>query len=539
MRRAKILNVDDNEAGRFAVTRMLESAGFIVDEVGTGHEALTHAEQLPDLILLDVKLPDLDGFEVCRRIKSNPRTAAIPVLYMSAHFVAASHRVHGLDLGAEGYITEPVGQHELIATVRAVLRTKEAEATQRFLAQASQLLATRLSADEALSMIARHAVPFLAGVCLVHKVDDDGEAELLTVIHDRTALDAHERPPRFRTDVCRDATHGLLWVLKTGRPELKTDAADPALLREALCIDGAGWARDVGATSYVCVPLVARGRTLGALTLLSTDGRRYGERELLLAEELAARCALLVDNLRLYEVAQRASSAREHLLNVVSHDLKTPLSSVLMNATRALGHVPPGEHGPPMRKHLSGIMRAAERMDHLIRDLLDLASIDAGKLSLSKQTVTTRELIDHAIELLEPLALEKGVVLSVDMRGPPTLLVDQERILQVLSNLLGNAIKFTPGSGRVTITVSEQPGWARVVVSDDGPGISEEQLPHLFDRFWQGPGHARLGTGLGLSIAKALVEAHGGHIEAESGLGLGSTFSFSIPSAPASTPAAT
>ena len=228
--------------------------------------------------------------------------------------------------------------------------------------------------------------------------------------------------------------------------------------------------------------------------------------------------------------ARRAVRTREEVLAVVSHDLKNPLGSIALSTQLLRRLIPPGEEGERMRNHARTIERSVERMDRLIRDLLDMASLQAGQLKLDQARYEVGELVREGLLLLEPLAIEKGIELRTRLpRERYWVCCDRERVFQVLSNLVGNALKFTPEGGTVTVAAEPEGDFVRFSIQDTGPGIPAEALPHLFEPFWQAKDTARMGTGLGLTISRGLVEAHGGWLEVESQQGLGSTFSFTLP----------
>jgi signal transduction histidine kinase len=283
--------------------------------------------------------------------------------------------------------------------------------------------------------------------------------------------------------------------------------------------------RALATCSAMVVPLSARGRTLGAITLVaSRSDRRYGTEDLAMAEELGRRAGVAMDNARLYDEAQRAIRARDDVLAIVSHDLKNPLEAIYLSSAMLLRT----GAAPRLRRHAETIQRSAARMDRLIRELLDLSSIEAGRLVVEPRPEPLDAVVEEALAGLSPLALERGIALAADTGGArDPVRCDRERILQVLSNLVGNALQFTPRGGHVTVRATLAPAEARVEVRDDGPGIPPAQLRRVFDRYWKSG--SRRGSGLGLSIAKGLVEAHGGRIEVESSPGAGSTFRFTLP----------
>lgn len=230
---------------------------------------------------------------------------------------------------------------------------------------------------------------------------------------------------------------------------------------------------------------------------------------------------------RLYDDAQKVIDAREEILRIVAHDLRSPLNTISM-ATALLIEEP----GPETARinQLRIIKRSGERMNNLIRDLLSVTTIEAGRLSIAPRKVTVHDLFHEAAEMLEPLAREKSLTLRVTgAEDLPAVRADPARVLQVFSNLVGNAIKFTPAGGTITLSAVRTDGPVQCSVTDTGPGISAAQIPRLFGKFWQAKRGDGRGVGLGLAIARGIVEAHGGTIDARSELGHGSVFTFALP----------
>jgi signal transduction histidine kinase len=279
---------------------------------------------------------------------------------------------------------------------------------------------------------------------------------------------------------------------------------------------------------FVTVPLRVGERVVGALDLFySTSGRRYDGDDVALAEELARRAALAVENARLFNDAQRATSSRDQMLGVVAHDLRNPLSTMLM-ASSLLAETLAAES--PAQRQIAMVQRAGERMNRLIQDLLDVKRMESGHLSVEPCPTRSGKFLAEAADALRPLATAAGLELQLDAPADlPLVSVDRHRLHQVLSNVIGNAIKFTPRGGTITLRGAVVGKELRVAVTDSGPGIPAEQLPHIFSQFWQGARSDRRGIGLGLAISKGIVEAHGGRIWVESTLGSGSTFYFTLP----------
>lgn len=236
------------------------------------------------------------------------------------------------------------------------------------------------------------------------------------------------------------------------------------------------------------------------------------------------------ERLRLYDQAQQAIKSRDELLATVSHDLRNPLSTIAMVASLMLVAPAHDEASKRLRRHAEKLDRAVKRMEHLIRDLQDLASIENGHLSLSPNPTPLVTILTDAIEAHSQAAQAKGIKLQGDTTDCGIWVAcDRERILQVLANLVGNAIKFTPEGGTVELRYFRRPSDVCLSVADTGPGIAAEDKPRVFERFWQGKSIARTGSGLGLAISKGIMDRHGGELWVESELGRGATFSFTLP----------
>lgn len=240
----------------------------------------------------------------------------------------------------------------------------------------------------------------------------------------------------------------------------------------------------------------------------------------------------VTEQMELHKRLQRAVRARDETVGVVAHDLRNPVSAIKMLSHALLGRGEAAGLPPGTTEQLQLIREAAVQMDRLIQDLLDVVRAEAGRLHVETQPVSTRALLDGALRTLRPLVQQAGLTLDADLPATlPVVNADPERIGQVLSNLVGNAIKFTPSGGRITVSAVERDGAVEIAVSDTGSGISTDHLPHIFDRYWQsGESNIRTrGAGLGLPIARGIVEAHGGRMWVRSESGKGSTFVFTIP----------
>jgi signal transduction histidine kinase len=287
--------------------------------------------------------------------------------------------------------------------------------------------------------------------------------------------------------------------------------------------------RALGLKSQICVPLTIRGSTEGALSLFSAEsGRTFGEEDLEHAMDFARRCSMALENARLYQSAREAIAIREEFLSIASHELRTPLTSVLLSV-QGLERVVAQSQDTDARERTRRIVQHVRRLVALIDTLLDVSRIAAGKLDLSVEEIDLSKLTREVAERFLEAARQTGSTLQVQAPDRLIGVWDPLRIEQVLTNLLGNAIKFAGGKP-IDVTVEQIDADARVTVADQGIGISKDKIPLVFNRFERAvSGKKYGGLGLGLYIARQMVEAHGGRIEVESEPGRGATFVVHLP----------
>jgi PAS domain S-box-containing protein len=420
-------------------------------------------------------------------------------------------------------------------TLTDITALKRAQDKLAFLAQASATLGSSFDYRRALAAVAEQAVPVLADICVVDLVDAAGAPSRLKVAF-ADPLAAKRLAPLCRAAPHADETTLFGHVLRTREPLLVPECSPRSLASIAPGRQPDLLIRRCGARSFVIVPLVVRAAAFGAITLVVTGSdRRHTDATLSTARDLAAHAALAIDNARLYERAQEAIRARDDVLSFVSHDLRNPLMGIQLTAETILRSPPEGGERRKGWQQLERIRRGARQMQRMIEDLLDVSSLDSGRMTLACTPHDLGRLFDDAAMVLGPLAAEKNLTLRFDVEGGNlSVSCDGDRVLQVLSNLIGNAIKFTPADGTITITGRNRAGRAEVTVSDTGSGIPPNARPHIFERFWRGDAKTHKGRGLGLYIAKGLVEAHGGTLAVESVGSAGVVFSFTLPLAAAS-----
>ena len=541
-----ILVVDDDDANRYVVSRILRQAGFLIKEAATGTDALQLATQQPDLIILDIKLPDINGFEVCQQLKAEPATSLIPVLHLSAFKVTAADKVHGLDSGADGYLTHPVNPLELIATVKALLRIRQTE---------KQLQQSEEKFRAIFNQTFQH----------IGMLEPNGSIIELN----QSALD-------FAGQKLEDVVGLLLWempwwTIKAEGNKASNYCSSLSLtstqqqLQNAIALAVTGkFVRyevqmqksnnTVATFDFSIKPILDE---MGNVVQLVYEGRDISDRK------------------RVEQELRRANQVKDEFLAILSHELRSPLNAILgwsqMLRSRKLDQA-------AIARALETIERNAKLQTQMIEDLLDISRIIRGKIELNIARANLVSAIEGAIATMQLAAQAKSIQIQtvLDPNGA-IVLGDINRLQQIVWNLLSNAIKFTPPGGQVEVklekvqserglqisdlrlqisdehntsflqseisnlklTQSEilnpksEISYARITVKDTGKGISADFLPYAFDYFRQADSSMTRnhgGLGLGLAIVRHLVELHGGIVDAQSaGEGQGATFTVMLP----------
>jgi signal transduction histidine kinase len=399
-------------------------------------------------------------------------------------------------------------------TARAAAEREERRAA--FLATAVQELTSSLDYSRTVTTLARLFVPNLAELCAIDLAEHDGKLRRSALAHrDET------REKELHAQVGRiiPIPEPIAMVLKDR--EAKIIGPDSSLNSYLL-----------GPTderrSLMMIPMISRGQVLGVVTAAAPPGKTFTRDDLLLASELVRNGSLAIDNARLYEESQQAVRAREEVLAIVSHDLRNPLNAITLAAS--LLKTSEGLSAED-QEQLDIIDLSAKRMRRLIEDLLDVTRLEGGKrLPIEPARMEVEPLLRETYELFKAEAATNAITFQYHTDGElPPVYADRHRVLQVLSNLIGNAMKFTPKGGMIVFQAEPNENYVLFTVSDTGPGIPKEHLKHIFNRYWQAKRAERHGAGLGLQIAKGIVEAHGGQIWVESEAGRGTKFYFTLP----------
>ena len=586
---ARILLADDNADMRDYVRRLLEQEGWDVVAAPDGRAALDAARsQSFDLVLSDIMMPGLDGFELLRELRAGPATRSLPVIFLSAR-AGEEARVEGVGAGADDYLVKPFSARELVARVRTHVKLARlrGEINERYrtilgsiadgfffldhewnvaFANPQGLAITGKSAQELIgknlwqifpeavggrfyeayheavreqksTAVEEYYPPFGKWIEAITYPSSDGLAIIIRdvsarvqnteLLRERDRHQVAQLQMLTRASVAINSFLSLEQMLET----IAQAARDLAGARDAVTRTGGAESQSSGPDT-IAVPLRSRdGKTLGSIELSGKHEGTFNEQDEAILVQLAQLASVAIENAQLYEELQRANQAKDDFLATLSHELRTPMTSTLGWA-RLLRF--PEIAPETLKLGLESIEQSTNAQARLIEDILDVSRISSGKLKIEFAEVDAATCVGAAAETVRPFANQKEVNLEVDLGERHTIVLgDASRLQQIVWNLLSNAVKFTPAGGTVSVRMSQRGGYAILEVSDTGEGIDASFLPHVFERFRQAEsGSTRRygGLGLGLAIARTLVDAHGGSIRAHSeGHGRGATFTVKLP----------
>jgi signal transduction histidine kinase/ActR/RegA family two-component response regulator len=423
------------------------------------------------------------------------------------------------------------------------LSTWSAEEHAFFLGQLVAILSSTMDYERMLHRMARLAVPILGDLCAVDLVETDGVIRRAACAHVDATKENLAYEVRARHGFSVTAPQSVSAVVRSRRSALVSPATSADLEQAAQNSDQLDLFRQMGVSSWMVVPMIARDNVLGAVTFAVTESeRRYDRTHLRFAEAVVGQAAAAGDSARLYRAAEAgraaaeaANRAKDQFLSTLSHELRGPLNAIFGWATILERGDLPAEQS---RRALQIILRNVNTQVRLIDELLDVSRIGTGQLRLDVKPVDLRTVIGESVDGIRPAADAKGILLQTVLASPGgPVSGDPDRLRQVVWNLLSNAVKFTPKAGRVQIQLQRVASQVEILVSDTGVGIAPEFLPYVFDRFRQGDSSSTRphgGLGLGLALVRSLVELHGGTVAVESpGEGRGATFVVRLPLMPA------
>lgn len=399
-----------------------------------------------------------------------------------------------------------------------------------FLATAGRHLAQSIDYEATLQKVARLALPYLGAWCFVD-VLEDGHLRRLAVIHPNPAKQETARQICVRYPRGTAEALGVYRALESGESEVVNHVEEAQVEAMAEDDEHRRLFEELGIGAYMTVPMVARGEVQGTMTfVVRENGRRIGPPDLLLAEDLAQRAGLAIDNARLYRKSEEANRAKADFLAVISHELRTPLTAIL-GYTDLLEAGIDGPVNDGQMERLQRIERSTRHMVQLVEELISFAQLESGGETVRAEDVDVGEVVDEALQAVRGEADDRGLELRVEAEGAGSFRTDPRMLRQMLVNLLTNAVKYTR-EGSIVVRAYRREEALELQVEDTGVGISEGDQRKVFEAFWQAE-HPNTrsygGTGIGLSLTKRLAAALGGEVAVESVFGEGSTFTVRLP----------
>jgi signal transduction histidine kinase len=518
---ARILVVDDQKISRLTLAGILGEAGHRVRAEASGPGGIAAARSwLPDVVVLDVHMPEMDGFEVVARLKQDPVTESIPVVFLTGEHPTDELIVRGLDLGAYDFLSKGCSKGELLARVGVMERIKRGHDELAAIARVADALLQTVDPEELGRDFVREATHvFRAGAVLL-RVERQG--------------------------VRRSAAGGALEGADDSARSLALDHAGRFLGNESAAVarvlappDARAMTGPLGTTfGSAVVARVRRGPSTVVVLVLAEDLGAYREEvDAPLLRTLSSQVAIALEHALLTERAriqardlERAMGERSRFFASLSHELRTPINAVI-----GYNHLLQEKvFGPLNEKQADAVAKANRSARHLmdlVDDILDISKIEAGKMEIFPEPVELVDLLMDTTTSLQLQAREKGLHLRLHAPDSVPITTDPGRLRQVVLNLLSNAVKFTADGGIDVRVEDQQEGGVVIRVADTGPGISAEDRERIFEEFEQGAsGGAGTGTGLGLAIARRLARLLGGGLDVDSEVGSGSTFILALPS---------
>ena len=568
-----ILLVDDRLENLLALESILSGMGHHLVKAQSGEAALRSLlKQDFAVILLDVQMPGMDGYETAQLIRSRERSQYTPIIFLTALDSRDANVFKGYSVGAVDFMFKPfvpdvlrfkvgifvdlfrktaqIQRHAseleervqertadlMVANeaLRDEIRERErAEQALRFLTDATAVLASSLDYEDTLQNIVRLAVPRLADLCIVDMMEDEDMPRRVVVSHTNPEVEPEiVQRVQATSPLTWDSPHPFNQALRHGNTQF-LPAVTPDVLKSLTAQpDQEELLRSLDIRSAIFLPIMVRGQTIGILNLLyCQSSRRYIETDVPLAVELCRRVSLAVDHAMLFREVQRALSARDQFLSIASHELKTPITTILGYAQlleRRFERIPGFEERNLQALHT--LSDQCQRLDRLIRALLDLSRIQTGQFSLDVAPVDLEQLARRIVE--ETQTSLSMHTLEFSSPGEPIVInADELRLAQVIHNLVQNAIKYSPDGGAITVSLRRDERQVELSVRDEGLGIPASSLPQLFNRFYRASNidPQVAGMGLGLFVVREIITLHGGTIAVESTVGVGSTFIIRLP----------
>jgi signal transduction histidine kinase/CheY-like chemotaxis protein len=539
--KAHLLVVDDSPFQRDFISASLKEAGYEITTADNGVEALNRLyERLPDAIVSDVMMPELSGYQFCRIVKNDPRTRTIPVVLLTS-LSQQQDRFWGRQAGADRYLVKDESMGAIVETMDEVLKEAKEKGLGPAPGAASGSGMTETAAKSRLGSILED---LLFEAVIANRIRDLFRQASEPPKLSGTLFDFLHEVFRFRLGALMvRSSHGVSLHLDLS-PDMGHPGAREIVWKEmghhapGIEEGAVTWSIRGGQkrskifpvfTSRCVVPIKVGDTLAGVLMLLDEAGESFGPEE---RKTLAVVVRELGSVLTFLAARDETEAVKADFMSMIVHDLRSPLAGILAGSDILKGGMA-GELNDDQKQVVEILASSSRRLMALVNEVLDMSRIEAGRLQLHRGPAAPEAMIKRAVDETKFLAGEKSQILDYAVAaGVPELHADQEKVEQVLINLVTNAVKFTPVGGRLKVTAEAVKGGVRFAVEDTGPGLSAEEQGHLFEKYSELAGRRKSelrGTGLGLFICRSVVEAHGGTIGVTSNVGQGSTFHFVIP----------
>ncbi len=557
-----ILIVDDKPENLHLLEAILKKHGYRLRLLTEGRMVMPAVVGLPpDLILLDIMMPDMDGYEICRQLKADARTSDIPVIFLSA-LNNLSDKIKAFSLGAMDYITKPFQQEEVVLRVKTQLALRDAQRqlqTQNLRLQ--QEIHERTHAQDILQQrnrelaLLNHIGQMFGSSLELHDVLLIALQEVQALLQAVSASIWLFTPDRRELECSEILGPGSAQLLHARLPvgsgitgwvaEHGESVVSPNILEDPRHHKTVGSQDDAPVRSMLSVPLKVKSQVIGVLNLVDPRAGRFTQEDLQFIEPIAASAAIAIENARLYATAQQeiaertraetelreANASKDKFFSIISHDLRSPFNTLLGVAELLVEHI---EHytKEEAKQRVEKLYTSAKRLHTLLENLLTWARIQRGALEYQPEAFALAEIAEEIIELFSQNAEQKQVTLEHAINADATVYADYSMVHTILRNLVSNALKFTPGDGVVRLSARHLEQRLEIMVADTGVGIPQTDFKNLFRidvQYTHLGTRGETGTGLGLVLCKELVEKNSGRIWVDSEPGKGTHFCFTLP----------
>ncbi len=538
----KILLIDDEEILRSTLAYALQLEGFECSTAENGKSGIEFAlAQPPDLVLCDIFMPEMNGFETLNAFRVHEQLAAIPFIFLTAHNESKVMR-YGMELGADDFLTKPVQSAEVKAAIvarlnRAEIFLKEGERNNalmrnhleelKTLAEVTKKINAGVLLEDICEQVYSTFKPFIPFNRIGFSLIDETKGN--AVAHWAKSESTHIQISKGYHQPLKGSS--LEKILTTKQPRIINDLEEyynnnpqsqstKDILQE-------------GVRSSLTCPLIAMGKNIGFIFFSSFEKDAYKYEHVEIYTQLAGQLAVVVEKARLYQQLIELNETKNKFMGIAAHDLRNPMGAII-GFSELLKDEKAIQSSPDLLEFVENISIAGTSALALINDLLDYTAIESGHLTLVEERIDIKEFLARTIKTHQMFARGKNISITVTINGdvPDKITVDSNRLRQVLDNFLSNAVKYSHHHTIIQVHASKQGTNLRCEVIDQGQGIPEHELKNLFKEYSRTsvlPTDGEKSTGLGLAIAKKIVKEHGGEVGANSTVGVGSTFYFSIP----------